>query len=126
MDDTKKFIVESLISPRHKALMDIELAIRTHQDSLKSLNEDKDEILKLETLGCKSCGTDVAISTLTLYDVQAYAEPYGCTGGDYWFHQEYQWVCPDCQKNHRVWKSAGNYTQISLLRKYFKKVEEKE
>lgn len=52
-----------------------------------------------KTIECV-CGGEHRFADLEKIIIQHYREPYGCTGGDYWYDGEWNYVCP--VKNKRV------------------------
>lgn len=52
-------------------------------------------------IACASCGNLSKIRNIDLIDVESYTEPYSCTGGDYWSHDEYNYICCFCNVRNR-------------------------
>lgn len=73
------------------------------------------------------CGGKHNFSDLEKIIVQHYQEPYGCTGGAYWYDGEWNYVCPSLNKRVRILffgkRDLGiDYQQAKELEKSFKRL----
>lgn len=55
-----------------------------------------------QSIPCAECNKSMIVKESTLVDVEYYVQPYSCTGGDYWSHQEYRVVCQHCSIHNRI------------------------
>lgn len=82
--------------------MKIEEKIKAAQENLNKLIATKNKQLSNKTIPCSSCGFVHKIRDITLLDKQYYVEPSGCSGGDYYDHDEYNFVCENCRILNRL------------------------
>lgn len=68
---------------------------------LKNLVERREKQLSTKVIKCASCEKSNKIKDIELVGVETYVQPYSCTGGDYWQHSEYNYICPHCQVRNR-------------------------
>lgn len=73
------------------------------------------------------CEKRHAFADLDKIIVQRYQEPYGCTGGAYWYDGEWNYICPNLQKRVRILffgnRELGiDYQQAKELEKSFKRI----
>ena len=66
----------------------------------------------------ETCGKRSLLSKITLLDYQYYVQPFSCSGGAYWTHSEYKFVCPKCgcinRLNYHPLKRLGDYLYRSV------------
>jgi len=82
--------------------MTLDDQIKDTQHKLNSLIAKKKSSMSMKTIKCASCNKSARIRDITLIDVQGYESPHGCTGGDYWYHSEYNYVCSNCNTRNRL------------------------
>lgn len=107
----------------------IDVQINEAKRLLASLIKRKNGQLASKTIKCASCGTATKIKDIDLISVESYTEPHGCTGGDYWSHSEYNYVCPHCSIRNRFlfsdtyykikWSERANHNpELYFFREY--------
>ena len=98
---------------------------------ISQLEEQRDDIIKciketkgLLTTACPRCKESRTIDSLILIKNYIYKEPYGCSEGDYWVQNQYQYVCPNCSSviligilNNNDWLKdyESNFAEIVSL-----------
>lgn len=117
--------------------MTLDDQIKDVRRKLESLVKRKKSSMATKTITCGHCKEKSKIKDIDLIDVQAYESPHGCTGGDYWYHSEYNYICPHCnvrnrflfssnykiKYEHRKYHSPENYI-FNRYRELFKSVTE--
>jgi glutaredoxin len=83
-----------------------------------------------KTIKCAACDKATKIKDIDLISVNAYTQPSGCMDGDYWSHDEYNYVCPHCQMRNRFlfsgnfkikWTERGNHSpELYFFREYYR------
>lgn len=72
------------------------------KNKLKMLERKQSLYKSLKIIKCAKCNKNTRIKDIDLIDVMAYCEPYSCTGGDYWYHSEYNYICSHCDTKNRI------------------------
>lgn len=101
--------------PVHPSRQEAEL-----DEKIQFLQEEKQRIRSQRKLTCPRCHKGTQIKNIDLYDRQYYVSPYSCTGGDYWTHDEYGYVCPKCKTYIRVHHYCDDYAFVEKYKWNFK------
>lgn len=103
------------------------------------LTEQIAEKKRSTTITCHHCGKRSQIKNLVFMQPQCYEEPYGCTGGDYWYDDEtkFYFKCPKCEEDNqhprfipfkdpqyksKSAKAKETFRKLHGLRFYFSKI----
>ena len=113
----------------------IDKRIAAIDTQIEKLEAQKDELQRKRMVRCRHCNHATRIDKLVYFDVMAYEEPYGCTGGDYWYVREGAFFCPrvECAKRNRlyyaerdgkiVYQGHPSSKKLMGLKRFFKAVE---
>lgn len=63
---------------------------------IAALTAERKTLLPQSTIACPGCGHEHVVGELVIIAWQAYVEPSGCTGGDYWYTSALGFKCLGC------------------------------
>lgn len=102
-----------------KLIKKIERKIERATNRVKELNALLDDILRVTIIECGGCHTEHRICNLTYIQTHWYVQPFGCSGGDYWYEGEGQIECPNCKGILRLNKNP----EIVKMKRLFKDIK---
>jgi len=71
--------------------------------TIQSLKQERETIRSRKTISCPQCNKRTALKNATIIIDYWYQQPYGCTEGDNWLFNEYQYFCSCCQEKTRAY-----------------------
>ena len=89
--------------------------------SLESIEKEISDTKSSTIISCASCGNQEKIKDITLISEEGYVEPYSCSGGDYWTHNEYQYHCSKCKIKNRF--LFNSYYKLEYTKREFCNME---
>lgn len=78
------------------SVANLEKALLSTKEQESSIRSELARKRSNMSIPCPSCGHKNKFKDIILVNLQYYVQPYGCTGGAYWTHDEYNFDCNSC------------------------------
>lgn len=98
---------------------------------IAELQVQRDVVQRGRLVACVKCKVQTPISALAYVQLHSYVQPYGCTGGDYWYEGDGLFDCPSCTATNRIPKeneknplilARSTHVGLAKLKRYFGKI----
>lgn len=83
------------------------------KERIAVLNQELSEVESRRTIQCSHCKKRTPISKGTIIEKFWHVPPSGCTGGDYWKHDEWLYFCNHCGNAERAYVGSLDKVQWS-------------